>query len=99
MNTSIFQFLTYISSFLVVLYVLFRKSRARAVPPGPPGLPLLGNLFQIRKDAWLTFTEWKETYGTIPPLQFICFDLMLSIPRLSSVYHYSTEGDSDTEQS
>ncbi|KAJ3847214.1 cytochrome P450 [Lentinula lateritia] len=35
------------------------------LPPGPRGLPLFGNLFQLNIDAWLTFAEWKEQYGPL----------------------------------
>ncbi|KAJ7806150.1 cytochrome P450 [Mycena olivaceomarginata] len=34
--------------------------------PGPPGLPIVGNLFQVpRSHPWITFAEWKRAYGDI----------------------------------
>lgn len=39
-------------------------------PPGPRGLPLIGNLldFNVEK-PWLSFEEWGKRYGnTFPPI-------------------------------
>ena len=43
------------------LYTQYRLKKI--MPPGPPGLPLLGNIFQLPKFQWVRFTEWKEQYG------------------------------------
>ncbi|KAJ7503688.1 cytochrome P450 [Mycena galericulata] len=51
--------------YLVQKTNFLRKGR---LPPGPRGLPIVGNLFQLKTDAWHTFTEWKDTYG---PLVYI----------------------------
>ena len=33
-------------------------------PPGPPGLPIVGNVLDFDPlYAWTTFTKWKKTYG------------------------------------
>lgn len=35
-------------------------------PPGPPTLPLIGNLHQMPKEkAHLQFQKWAETYGPV----------------------------------
>lgn len=52
--------------FLTVVVAAVRQiSRRRkgSLPPGPRGLPVLGSVFELAKDPWLTFTEWKKTYG------------------------------------
>lgn len=33
-------------------------------PPGPPGLPWIGNVIGIDTGApWITYAEWAKTYG------------------------------------
>ncbi|KAJ7811925.1 cytochrome P450 [Mycena olivaceomarginata] len=55
---------------VLCLGVAFKSLRSAAklrkiMPPGPPGLPFLGNLFQLPQFQWLRFTEWKAQYGPI----------------------------------
>jgi hypothetical protein len=52
---------------LIVVFLLGRywiHTNSKKLPPGPPGLPLLGNMFQMSGDLWLKFTEWKHQYGS-----------------------------------
>ncbi|KIJ64543.1 hypothetical protein HYDPIDRAFT_111879 [Hydnomerulius pinastri MD-312] len=50
-----------------VLYLIIAPYRQRRqMPPGPPGVPILGNALQVPTTmAWFRFTEWKEKYGPI----------------------------------
>jgi hypothetical protein len=64
-------YLTYldISFAVLALYLLrkvFQRSRPLApLPPGPKGLPLIGNALDMPKEQeWFTFTEWGKKYGT-----------------------------------
>ncbi len=57
------------SLFAIVATPLLRVVRAchlrKLMPPGPPGLPLLGNVFELpSKEMWKTFNEWNKRYGT-----------------------------------
>ncbi|KAJ5390698.1 cytochrome P450 [Penicillium cataractarum] len=50
--------------------VLVTGRRAKNLPPGPPTLPVLGNLHQIpRKGSYLKFTEWAKQYGGLYSLK------------------------------
>lgn len=53
------------------LYYVYRYLSARRppLPPGPPGFPLVGNLFDIPKSSsCIKFTTYKEKYGRISSL-------------------------------
>jgi hypothetical protein len=58
-----------IVGFWIQHFLLHRRRNAAGppFPPGPHGLPLLGNLFDFPKtDAWLTGAQWGRTYGESP---------------------------------
>ncbi|KIM46552.1 hypothetical protein M413DRAFT_24257 [Hebeloma cylindrosporum] len=45
--------------------VLLSINAKGPLPPGPRGLPVLGNIFQISKFQWLKYTEWQKEFGPI----------------------------------
>ncbi|KAF8653529.1 hypothetical protein AX16_003913 [Volvariella volvacea WC 439] len=57
----------YIGIALVCALLLASKVLSqKKLPPGPRGLPLVGNVFDIPKEKpWLTFAEWAKQYGDI----------------------------------
>ncbi|KAF2266042.1 cytochrome P450 [Lojkania enalia] len=62
---------------LLIIYVRRRRRRRRQnlspsnFPPGPPPIPILGNLHQVPlKKAYLQFTKWSRQYGPILGLRF-----------------------------
>lgn len=52
-----------VSGLTLILALRYRSSPWRRVPPGPPGVPLLGNTLQLKGEQWLLFSAWRKTYG------------------------------------
>ena len=43
------------------------RSQGRPLPPGPPGIPVLGNLFDLPKSSpWLGYRDICQKYGASP---------------------------------
>ncbi|CUS11964.1 unnamed protein product [Tuber aestivum] len=66
--------LSLLISFLAILiatYLFQRKRYQLPLPPGPRGLPILGNIFQLAsKYHWLQQQEWTKKYGPIFKIRF-----------------------------
>lgn len=51
---------------IVLAFWLIKRTNQpqNPLPPGPKGLPLIGNVHQMPKgQEWLTYREWSKTYG------------------------------------
>ncbi|KAJ2915834.1 hypothetical protein MD484_g4605, partial [Candolleomyces efflorescens] len=45
---------------------LGQRNDAKKLPPGPPGMPVVGNVADMPKEKeWLTFAEWGRKFGGI----------------------------------
>ncbi|KAH6905484.1 cytochrome P450 98A3 [Coprinopsis sp. MPI-PUGE-AT-0042] len=55
-----------LTSLAVVVLRGRRGTRGLPLPPGPQGLPLVGNIFQIPSEKpWKVYKEWGKVYGDI----------------------------------
>ena len=58
---------------LVAWYVARRSKRGSyPLPPGPKGLPIIGNLLGMpTSDEWVTFGKWSKEFGSfaVPSFQ------------------------------
>ncbi len=67
MSLSVWDFLAVIIALVIVRWLHVQRTRAKASnlphPPGPPGLPLIGNLRDIPPNpAWLTYRQCSRAY-------------------------------------
>lgn len=54
--------------FVVVLVVGRRalEKPSHPLPPGPPGIPWLGNVIGVNPDGpWITYADWAKKYGRL----------------------------------
>ncbi|KAH6899261.1 cytochrome P450 98A3 [Coprinopsis sp. MPI-PUGE-AT-0042] len=70
-----------IGAFTVAVIVILRQKgnrRGLPLPPGPKGLPFLGNVFQIPRDkSWKVYSDWKPVYGNMIYLEALGQPLLI----------------------
>jgi len=77
MDTLTFFLFALVASTLA--YLAFGKSRSKyPLPPGPKGLPIIGNLHQIpRSRPWVQLAKWSRQYGPVYRLRMGRTDLIV----------------------
>jgi hypothetical protein len=64
----------FLATFLLVAGTLWLIARltqnsSRSLPPGPKGLPLIGDVLHIADQGWLASPQRRDDYGEVPYLQ------------------------------
>ncbi|XP_051150020.1 cytochrome P450 76T24-like [Andrographis paniculata] len=63
--------------FSACLLLLFSGRRPANLPPGPPPLPLIGNILQVGPNPHQSFAQFAKTYGPIIYLKFGTIDTVV----------------------
>ncbi|KAA1470686.1 cytochrome P450 [Dentipellis sp. KUC8613] len=61
-NTPFVLSILAVATFGIVRYA---QSPWRSIPPGPKGIPLFGNVFQLGQEPWNIFKRWGQEYGPL----------------------------------
>jgi hypothetical protein len=72
-HASFSQLLALMATVVVILVAQYVRSPWRKVPPGPKGLPILGNALQLQNKDWMYGAECKRKFGSSDSVVFADF--------------------------
>ncbi|KAJ3830480.1 cytochrome P450 [Lentinula raphanica] len=83
----LFLFSSIIGAFLLLIRSVIVAWKCRALPPGPCGLPVLGNVLQLRtsQSLWFTFDKLKAQYGPIVYLNMAGKDIIVLNTKAAAI--------------
>lgn len=67
-QTVLAAFILTLVSYVVLNEIVRYQARVPGMP-GPPGFPLIGNLWSIRSNAAAQYREWSKRYGDVYQVQ------------------------------
>lgn len=63
---------------LTLVFIIKRQRRTAKLPPGPPRLPIIGNLHQLPStNNWIVFKKWVKEYGPLVSADFGGTDVII----------------------
>ncbi|KAF8554439.1 cytochrome P450 [Imleria badia] len=70
--------LSFLATGIIGSYYAWRRSLRPHFPPGPPGLPILGNVFDIPvTEPWKAYKRLGEKYGDLVHIRVLTQDLII----------------------
>ncbi len=83
--------------FILWLITRLAQRAFRNLPPGPKGLPIVGDVFHIADQDWLASPQRRDEYGDIPHSQ--CLQKPAHVPfRRDDVYKRPWPGSPRNQQ-
>ncbi|KIY64170.1 cytochrome P450 [Cylindrobasidium torrendii FP15055 ss-10] len=93
---------TIVLGLIVFTIVKYARSPYRQLPPGPPGIPLIGNVFQLMTgNQWDTFTRWGKEYGDVISVSVVgqCLVILNSAEAAHELMNKRAANSSDRPRS
>ncbi|KAJ6533290.1 cytochrome P450 [Mycena vulgaris] len=97
MSLNLYNLLIFAAAVVSLCYLRLRRNRLKLpLPPGPPKLPLVGNLFHIPSTfEWETYLEWSKAYRALHTFLLHSDILHLNVAGTSLIVLSSAEAAID----